>query len=139
MLRLYFGHPINVYGTDLECRLLECIARELPRWDVENPNQKHHQEGYRQYARDYGKGMTYYFERVLPQCHGGIFLPFADGAWGKGVAGEAQWLFNKNLPIWKIDHLGAVTHLTSLKSVRILTVEETRVRIRKPSGELIPY
>ena len=44
--KLYFGHPVNVYGTDLEKKLLEKIAADFPDWNIENPNQKNHQEGY---------------------------------------------------------------------------------------------
>ncbi|MDO8522750.1 MAG: hypothetical protein Q7S12_00475 [bacterium] len=40
--KLYFGHPINAYGTDLEKNLLKRISEHYPDWDLENPNQQKH-------------------------------------------------------------------------------------------------
>lgn len=134
---LYFGHPVNVYGTDLQKKLLGIIAQRFLHWDIENPDQPHHEEGYQRYKRDKGNGMAYYFEKVLPKCSGGVFLPFRDGAWGRGVFGEAKCITENGFPIWTISHEGIV-QAADVSIVRVLTVEETRARIRAADG-ILPY
>ena len=136
--KIYFGHPINVYDTELESFLMKKIYEVFPDAEIENPNQKHHAEGYKRYSDSGGRGMDYYFKEVLPNCQAGIFLPFRDGKWGAGVFGEARFIFDLGRPILKIDPLGTIRiFLPDLAEV--LTVEETRARIRMPSGELMPY
>ncbi len=136
--KLYFGHPINVYGTELEKELIETIARSFPGWQIENPNQKHHEESYQRYADSGGRGMDYYFREVLPKCHGGIFLPFRDGKYGAGVFGEAEFLQKQGCRIWQITDTGYISRL-ELSASLALSVYETRSRIRTPSRELKPY
>ena len=136
--RLYFGHPVNTYNTDLEARLIQQISEAFPDWEIENPNQKCHQEGYNRWKESTGNGMKYFTEQVLPSCQGGIFLPFRDGAWGAGVFKEAKFYSDKGQPIWVIASDGNIMPL-ELSSVQSLSVEETRARIRTPSGETTPY
>jgi len=136
--KLYFGHPINIYDTDVEVRLLRKISEAFPEWDIENPNQKHHADGYEHWKKTTGKGMDYFFKVVLPSCHGGIFLPFRDGKWGAGVFGEAKYLSEKGCPIWQITAEGTIRQ-SNLDEAEILTVEETCSRIRTPSGETKAY
>ena len=140
MQRLYFGHPINTYGTAFEDELLSRIRASFPDWEIENPNQPRHQEGYVEWKRTHGSGMRYYYERVLPDCHGGIFLPFRDGAWGAGVHGEAKFLSQADKPVWLISPHGFIEPVRDVGAVYALTVEETRRRIRTPDGSaLLPY
>jgi len=136
--RLYFGHPINVYSTALEAALLARIAAAFPDWEVENPNQKKHDEGYERYKRETGRPMDYYTIEVLPSCHGGVFLPFRDGAWGAGVYKEAEAIAARGCPIWTITADGDV-RATDLAKVRVLTVPETRERIRDAAGRPLPF
>lgn len=137
-LKMYFGHPINVYDTDLESNLLKIISETWPSWVIENPNQKRHSEGYERYLKTSGKGMDYYFCEVLPDCHGGIFLPFRDGKYGMGVFGEAKFLRDQSCPIWQIDADGHISKL-DLSLAKVLSVEETRERIRTPDKKSKPY
>lgn len=134
---LYFGHPINTYNTTLEERLLRQISLSFRGWEIENPNQKHHQEGYANWKETTSK-MDYFIKQVLPSCHGGIFLPFRDGAWGAGVFMEAKFYAGRKLPIWMIVPDGAITTL-NLSGCASLTIEETVSRVRTASGEIIPY
>mgnify|MGYP001562707402 FL=1 len=136
--RIYFGHPINTYDTQLERFLLAQIAACFPNLEIENPNQKHHADGYRRYSASGGKGMDYYFREVLPACTEGIFLPFRDGAWGAGVFGEAKYLADRGCPICQMTHEGFISSV-DLDSIRALTVEETRFRIRTLNGKVAPY
>lgn len=140
---LYFAHPVNVFGTPLEAELEELIrlAFPFPSMRIENPNQPCHQEGYARWKKlsdaQGHKGMGYYFEEVLPSCAACIALPFIDGKWGRGVAGEAQFFLKKGAPVYVIDprtkRIFAVTHflaelLLANDPRAVLSVEETRAR-----------
>lgn len=138
MQRLYFGHPINTYDTTLEERLLRQISLSFRGWEIENPNQKHHQEQYERWKKTTGTGMNYFTKQILPNCHGGIFLPFRDGAWPAGVFMEAKFLANRGSPIWMIVPNGVITTL-NLSEHASLTREATISRVRTASGEIIPY
>ena len=137
--RLYFGHPINTYNTDIEKQLLHKISETFRGWNIENPNQKHHQEGYRHWKERYKNGMEYFYKKVLPQCHAGIFLPFRDGKWSIGVFREAKFLSQQEYPIWQITAVGIIIKINDIFSVPVLSIKETRSRIRTLSGETIPY
>ena len=136
--RLYFGHPINVYHTELERFLLEKIAEEFPDWEIENPNQPRHDAGYQEWQEKTGRGMNYFFEVVLPECRGGVFLPFRDGAWGMGVFGEAEFLRDRGFPLWHVTVDGTILPIANLDEVSVLSVAETRLRIRTDKG-IKPY
>lgn len=136
--RIYFGHPVNTYGTDLEKKLLRKISQFFHDWDVENPNHKIHQDGYGRWQKTMGNGMNYFFNEVLPDCHGGIFLLFRDGKWGAGTFGEAKFLLSRKYPIYLITANGEITK-TDLAAAQVLSVEETRLRVRTSSGKTVPY
>lgn len=138
MPRLYFGHPINTYDTPLEDILINAIQAKFPDWEIENPNRPHHQHGYREYKRETGNGMNYFFARVLPYCGAGVFLPFPDGRWGHGVFQEALFLGGRGRPVHLIT-TGELIFPAELHTVPVLSVEETRSRIYGPSGKLVPY
>lgn len=128
-MNVYFGHPINTYGTDLEERLLIAIAVRFPGCPVCNPAGPKHQDGYAQYVAAGRRGMDYFFEEILPRCQAGVFLAFPDGKWGAGVYAEAAWLAERGHPIWQIDASGAIEPL-DLATAEVLSVEETRARVR---------
>ncbi len=108
MNKIYFAHPVNIYGEPLEDELAKLIANVLTGGDlfqVENPNQPCHQEGYDEYARrlkesgtDH-KGMNYFYDKILPNCSGCVGVPFLDGRFGLGVAGEMRWFIEREKPV----------------------------------------
>jgi len=132
LFSLYFGHPVNTYGTALESELIKKREEIFPVHNIENPNQKKHSEGYKE------KGMDYFFKFVLPNCDAGIFLTFRDGKWGAGVGKEAKWMLENGKKIWKINHNGDPSYLNNIPDSNILSVEETRERIRQ-NGKILPY
>lgn len=138
MKTLYFGHPINVYGTVLEKQLLERIAARFPSWLIENPNQSKHDEGYKSYGDRTGRPMDYYTVEVLPHCDGGVFLAFRDGKFGAGVYLEAEFIANRGRPIWEIDVSGKILPLV-LDESRKLSKEDTRARIRDAEKTPLPF
>ena len=125
---LYFGHPINFYNTPKEVELIRVISAQFPQYAIENPNQPHHQQGYQKWKAEKGNGMRYYFEEVLPGMAAGVFLTFADGMFGKGVFGEAEFISARGNPIWEINLEGQIRAMM-LDTQRMLTIEQTRERI----------
>jgi hypothetical protein len=137
--RLYFGHPINSYGTDIEKKLLRYISIMFRGWEIENPNQELHQKKYEQWKKKTGNGMDDYFlKRVLPNCQGGVFLPFHDGAFGAEVYAEAKFLAKQNFRIWTISPEGVTTRF-DLSKHSPLSTEETFARTRNIRGKIISY
>ena len=145
MGRLYFGHPINAYGTPFQAELIRRIAQTFPHWELFSPDGPEHDAAYKEYAKTHvdgdGKptGMGYFFEEILPTCKGGVFLPFRDLKFGKGVYGEAAGLFERKFPVWEISPDGLILPIKALDASRCLTREETRERIRHADGSSKPY
>jgi len=137
--KMYFGHPINAYNIPLESELMARISQTFPGWYIVNPNQEHHQKGYQSWKTKYGNGMDYYYKEVLPSCRIGIFLPFRDGSWGAGVFGEAEFLDQRGSLIYQITHDMVISRIGDLSRINVLSIEETRLRIRTASGEIAPY
>lgn len=130
--RLYFAHPINVYGTDLEAALLERIAERYPDHEIVNPNAPEHDAGYK------AKGMAYFLEDILPKCDECVLLAFRDGKIGKGVYAEAEALHAIGNPVWEILSSGDFFTWAPNPS-RCLTVDDTRARIRHLDRTTKPY
>lgn len=131
MKKIYFGHPLNTYNTDLEKELLNKISEVFPDWVIENPNTDFHDICYKMWDAQDGNGMIYFYSQVLPKCNAGIFLPMRDGKFTSGVVGEIEWFLGKELPVWQIDLNGDITIL-ELDDDKILSIEETRERINRP-------
>jgi hypothetical protein len=129
---LYFAHPVNVYDTHLERRLLAHIAARFPDSRILNPNAPEHDAGYKT------KGMAYFLEDILPGCGECVVLAFLDGKIGKGVYAEAEQLHKAGCPVWEITILGGFIAWAPDPS-RCLTLEETRERIRDEAGNTRPY
>ncbi len=137
---IYFGHPVNTYGTELESELLAVIRECFPGNEIENPNQKKHQDGYKEWKEKTGNGMDYFYKKVLPACQIGIFLPFRDGKWGAGVYKEAKKMSETGCPIFRISNEGLIS-LVKIEDIAPLSIsiEETRARVRTPAGDKVPY
>lgn len=109
--RMYFAHPVNSFNTSFEKAMVKFLLYVFPGVVIENPNQPHHQTGYRDYAERFKheplkkgtRGMRYYHEVVLPSCDRCAALPFLDGRLGLGVADEARWYLERGMRTWFID------------------------------------
>lgn len=137
-LRMYFGRPINVFGTELDQMLMQKIAEVFPGYEIEDPNQQKHADGYQKYKEETGNGMDYYTEVVLPSCDAGIFLCFRDGSWGAGVFREALFFADENKLVFEISPTACISS-PDLNLANVLSVSETRMRIRNDKGETIPF
>ena len=125
---IYFGHPVNFYNTEIEANLIECIKAKFPEFNIENPNQKIHQQGYQKWKRIKGNGMIYYFKEVLPCMDAGVFLPFEDKMLGADVFKEATFLDQLKKPIYEISLEEIIIPLV-LNPKRVLSVEQTKARV----------
>lgn len=134
MKKLYFGHPTNTYNTTLETQIEEVLQTTFPKHQIINPNQKVHELGYQSHKKELGNGMTYFFERVLPEADKGIFLPFRDRKFSAGQFKEAEYLFQQNKPIYEIFLVGNLygTMPLTIDKSRQLSVDETRKRVKQP-------
>jgi len=136
--RLYYGRPINIKGSRLDKILLKKVLDTFSSWEIEDSGLPKHNEGYIQWKKEHGNGMEYYFQEVLPNCQGGVFLRFRDGKWGAGVYAEAKFFFDRGLPVWVISPRGKIKPY-NLSKAEVLSIEETRARIRDESGNPKPY
>lgn len=154
--KVYYAHPVNVYDTELEKQTVKLIEETL-RVVVENPNQPHHQVGYKvwkdKYDNDPAKsgGMSYFYEEVLPKCQGCVCQIFMDGKWGLGVAGEAGFFIEKGQPVWVLEPEDNIIRPITAEEESlvatcdprlVLSREETRRRTWVPGKlyqEKLPY
>lgn len=126
-MKLYFAHSVSDYSTAYEGQCYNVMR--LLGYVVENPNQSHHQEGYRI------KGMSYFLDDVLPHCDGVAFAPLPSGWVGAGVAMEVDWFINRGRPIYMVDDRALYTFAThEFLNMRRLTRDETRGATRVLSG-----
>ena len=137
--KIYFGHPVNSYNTELEKILLSRIGLIFPGCDIVNPNSPEHERGYQERKASTGNGMDYFLKEVLPSCHCGVFLPFRDGKLGQGVYKEALQLSESGKSVFEISVKEEFFTLDLTETSRVLSVEETRARIRDVDGNLLPY
>lgn len=140
MQRLYFGRPINVYGSSLERDLLREINFRFPSYSLVDPGAEDVQSRMRAFVAEHGpeSEMRFFFEQELPFVDQGVFLPFEDGLFSSGAFREAEFLLQRDKPIYEISPYGRITPLTLCPEQK-LSVADTRKRIRFPDGSLRPY
>jgi hypothetical protein len=138
-MRLYYMHPVNTYNTPLEHDQLADIRRKFGRdWDVVNPNAPEHQKAYDDLKQKTGNGMPY-FVALADGCQAGVYLPFRDGKIGAGIAAEIRSLVVRGCQVWELRHDRRFFRHRELDERRVLSVVETRARIRNPDGSNKPY
>ena len=153
-MRLYFAHPVNVYNTLLEQKILARISDHFPCDPIENPNSPHHQAGYAAYAvrarqaDTAHKGMNYFYEKVLPKCDGVVGMPFLDNRFGLGVAGEINHFIERGLftfVLWTrelhspISYKNATYTHEAPFTIRVLTAEEIILMYARDKKLVIPH
>ena len=113
-MKIYYAHCVQIYNTKQEQRDVELLQKF--RFEVNNPNQPFHQEGYK------AKGMDYFIEDILPGCDGVAFRALPDGSLPAGVAKEIDHFVEAGKPVIEIP--GFVLR-------RRLSVEETRTYLHE--------
>ncbi|MBU0959640.1 MAG: hypothetical protein KKB31_06865 [Nanoarchaeota archaeon] len=59
--KLYFGHPMNTYGTANESALLAIISEAFPKYEIENPGNETHKVACLRYRATGRNPMEYFF------------------------------------------------------------------------------
>lgn len=125
--RLYFAHPIGTYGSRAETEALKIINQRFHGYDIINPGDAHHMAN--------GTGNFDYYRALVAGAEALIYLPFADGKIGAGIAGEVRTMRKKHGQIYELKvnteghPTGQVMAIESdLDSQRVLSGEETRSR-----------
>ncbi len=128
---MYFAHPVNIYNTPLETDLMHFLQGSFPEWDIENPNQPKHQEGYQRWLKETGNGMNYYLKEFLVNMDGVTGMYFKDGRIGAGVFSEEESIFKRTGNLWTVTYDNNLTRINDSSFLKpfALSVEETRQRI----------
>ena len=139
---VYFAHPINMYNIELERRALGEIAGAFPHYQIINPNDEAHENGYKLYKRVAGNGMKYYFDNVIPFVKYLVATPLADGMYTSGVAGEVEHfldlpskepeLFKDERRLFRWTKDGGLEEMLNFPEDKVLSIEETRERLVSP-------
>ena len=103
-MRIYYAHSLSLYGTEQEKRdvkLLEDLG-----FEVENPNQKCHQEGYKAYTLKFpDQSPMIYFTDLVLTCDALAFRAFVDFKIGGGVFKEAMAAKKAGKPVIELPTL----------------------------------
>lgn len=133
--RLYYAHPVSLYGSDTEARIVASLTSRG--FDVENPGSPQHQAAVKS-LRESGKTsedvMAYFLDQCR-RCHEVAFSPFPDGKIGAGVVQEVNSFLLTGRPASEISEreggIVVLSRVTELEPSRVLTVDETRARLNQ--------
>lgn len=112
-MKCYYAHPLTDYNTFRE--LLDVKTLRRLGFEVLNPNAPEHDAGYKVH------GMTY-FEELVDSCDVLAFRAFIDGKIPAGVVKEVERAEKYGKPTFE---------LPAPRFDRVLTVEETRARLKE--------
>lgn len=122
-MKVYLAHPVSEYGSERQRKIVAVI--EASGRTVENPDRPYHQAGYKEH------GMRY-FEDLVCNCDELAFLRFPDGAIGAGVAKEIEAALRSGMRVYDASG-GALAAIDGMMPEPVLSVEETRDRLRSPA------
>src|SRR3989344_3214325 len=129
MDKIYFAHPVNTYNRPIELKALELIAKTFPSLEIVNPNAPLHEAAYKK------EGMAY-FAKMVRETSAMVILPFDDGSIGAGIAKEALESLVQGSPVFYFEPPSlSVRKLEGLSGFVILTIEQTRVRLKSGKEE----
>jgi hypothetical protein len=90
-MKIYYAHCLALYHTPQEAR--DIVILQLLGFDVENPNQLKHQDGYK------SAGSMDYFKELVDDCDAVAFRALPDGSIPGGVALEVQHAIDTGKPV----------------------------------------
>lgn len=117
---IYFAHPTNTYRTALETAAIEALLCDG--WDVLNPADACHQDGYNDL------GMPYFLD-LIGSCEALAYMPFTDGPLGAGVAREVLEATLLGKPVFKINPASGQLIGLHTPFAGVLTIAQTRERL----------
>jgi hypothetical protein len=139
ILRIYFAHPINTYGTVLEHQCLMFLAEHFPGIQIINPNSPEIQGRIAAIKNKYSEAeynavggkavMTYFFNEVIPSCDACVGLQYPDGTFMAGTGNEMLKFLEADRPVWRLTHRLELSVITDSSMMNVLGVKETRERI----------
>jgi hypothetical protein len=112
-LRVYYAHPIGLYGTPQEGRDVDML--NALGFEVSNPNRRELDAAYK------SLGMSCFHPEVMA-CDALAFRAHADGGIPAGVAQEINWALTAGMPVFE---------LPSAIARRTLSVDHTREWLRE--------
>ena len=132
MSRTYFAHPLSDYDTQFEARVLgylKCLGH-----DVTNPNQKRHENAYRELV-NHGRGDAFeYFTRLVLRCDAVAFVRMPSGDVSAGVAKEVQCALEHGREVIEVTlsgHGGLQSRrMLSVPPSAVLSIEDTRAQLK---------
>ena len=122
----YFAHPVTMYDTPVERAMEQRFRSQRPGTEVENPNQPHHSEGYKQGGMDY-------FVQLCDRQDGVFFAPFSEGSLGAGVYKEVESFLKRGAPAFQYQpqtrdfkQVGA----PEVAALKVLKVDDSRAQLK---------
>lgn len=98
-IKIYYAHSLALYGTAQERRDVELL--ELLGFEVENPNQLEHAQGYMKIKKEGGNPMDY-FVRLVTTCDALAFRGLPTGHIPAGVYKEIRTAENNAMPVFEL-------------------------------------
>jgi hypothetical protein len=124
-MKCYLAHPVTDYGgTERQRKAIAVI--ENRGWEVENPDQKIHQDCYARH------GFNHFLE-VVQSCDLLAFVRFPGGSIGAGVAKEIAEALRIGLRVYDITS-GEIIYIGLMMPYPVMTVEQTRELIAALRG-----
>lgn len=130
---IYFAHPVNTYGTDIEKKCISLIENKFRNCTIINPGEEYYQTSFKTYKEKNPRDYMNFFKELVETCSYIVYLPFIDMKIGAGVWFEVQQLYKIADNIYEINisdnQINKVTinHVNDNK----LSVEETRIKIKE--------
>lgn len=137
-MKIYFAHPMSMYGTQFEALCVSALEDRYGKGSVVNPNAPEHKAAYQARKAATGEGMSYFLDTVLPGCDAVAFVACRDGMITSGVAMEVEWFRERGLPVLELG-LSLVMHFGADYTMRTLSREESKARVRNDDGTTMPY
>lgn len=140
MKSVYFAHPVTHYDQPIELDEINVIISMLgdemaSNIEIMNPNQKWLGQAYQNRKNNDHPDVFGLFTEIARACDICVGATFLDGALGAGVAKEMISCLENDQPVYLIfyadNNVRFFYPVASLDNYMILTVEETRTRIKE--------
>lgn len=119
-MKIYYAHPINLYGTPQEKRDVKLLV-EMG-FEVINPSYVAYQSEYQMRKENNDPNPFRFFKELAVETGNAAFRAFPDGTIGAGVYGEIMAVKQAG---------GLVIELPSMLECRGLSVDQTRAYLKE--------
>ena len=132
MKKIYFAHPIVLYGTNKEKEIIKLIEKEFPKSLFEILNPGNYKNEFQEWKKNNSKEhfMNYFLE-LVDMCDILVLHPFEDGDIGAGIGLELEQALFHNLPSYIIDSdTYEFTKITSMRDIKVMSIKETKEKTK---------